>query len=89
MTEPLSISDLRAELGLTLAELGEKVGLSKSQMHDAERTGRASLRVAIELESLSDGRIDAARLNDDVRKARVVCVLHSASSNQTGAQDRG
>jgi len=66
----LSIAGLRRELGLTLAEMGERIGLSKSQMHDAETKNRASLRVAIALEDLSGGRIDAADLSDDVRVAR-------------------
>lgn len=35
-----------------------------------ERGGRCSLNVAIAIEDLSNGRIDAADLNDDVRAAR-------------------
>jgi transcriptional regulator with XRE-family HTH domain len=74
------VRDLRKILGLTLAEMGERVGISKSQMHEVERTGRASLPVALEIERLSveamaegiDGVevIDAADLSEDVRKAR-------------------
>lgn len=65
-----SIAQFRAELGLTLAEMGERVGLSKSQMHDVEKSGRASLTVALEIERLSGGRIDASDLNDGVRASR-------------------
>lgn len=68
--DALSIADLRRELGLTLAEMGERVGLSKSQMHDAEAKNRASLGVALRIEELSGGRIDAAAINEDVRLAR-------------------
>lgn len=66
----VSVAALRAELTLTLAEMGERIGLSKSQMHEVERTDRASLRVALAIEELSGGRIDAAALSDDVRVAR-------------------
>ncbi len=67
---PFTVKVLRAELQLTLAEMGERIGLSKSQMHEVESTGRASLRVALAIEALSGQRIDAAGLNDDVRLSR-------------------
>lgn len=70
MSHSITIADLRAEMDLTLAEFGQLIGLSKSQMHEVERTGRASLRVALAVEQLSRRRIDAAQLNDDVRQAR-------------------
>lgn len=66
----LTVAALRAELGLTLVQLGGLVELSKSQMHEVEAVNRASLRVAIAIEKLSGGRIDARSLNDDVRLAR-------------------
>jgi len=65
-----TIADLRTELGLTLAKMGQMVGLSKSQMHDAERRNAASLRVAVALEQLAQGRINAAALSEDVLLAR-------------------
>lgn len=96
-TMPLSVATLRRELGLTLAEMGERVGLSKSQMHEVERTGRASLRVALAIEELSGARVDAAVLSEEVRAARHALVdaaaQHDASTGQTGetsgAQLRG
>lgn len=84
MTEPLTVAALRAELKLTLAELGERIGLSKSQMHEVEATNRASLRVAVAIEALSAGRIDAAGLSDDVGLAR-----HPAQIAPMEAQDHG
>jgi transcriptional regulator with XRE-family HTH domain len=66
----ISIADLRTELGITLAEMGQMVGLSKSQMHDVERRNAASLRVAVALEQLAGGRIDAVALCADVLLAR-------------------
>lgn len=73
MTELNAIAQLRSELDLTLAQMGERVGLSKSQMHEVERTGQASLPVALEIEKLSGGRIDAASLSEAVRLARAAC----------------
>ena len=85
MANPLTISGLRAELDLTLQQMGERIGLSKSQMHEVESTGRASLRVAVALEELSGGRIDAAAICDDVKLARVAVVSHGLESNPAGA----
>ena len=68
----MTVAGLRAELALTLLEMGERIGLSKSQMHEVERLDRASLRVALAIEELSGGRIDAAALNDDVKLSRHV-----------------
>ena len=67
---PSPILALRRGLGLTLAEMGERCGISKSQMHEVERTGRASLPVALAIEQLSAGAIDAGDLNEDVKAAR-------------------
>ena len=67
----MKISDLRAELGLSLEEFAEKVGLaSRGRMSVIERAGLCSFKVALAIESLSQGRIDAADLNEDVRAAR-------------------
>lgn len=70
MSEPLTVAALRAELKLTLADFGERLGLSKSQTHEVEQSNRASVRVAVAIEELSGGRIDAAALNDDVKLSR-------------------
>jgi len=81
---PLSIvASLRAEMGLTLSAMGARVGLSKSQMHEVERTNSASPVVALAIESLSDGRIDAARLNEVVRLSRHG--LHYAPNGGAGS----
>jgi len=70
---PTPIAKLRADLGLSLEAFGEKVGLSsKGQVSLIERSGRCSLPVALAIEALSGGKIDAAALNEDVAKARRV-----------------
>lgn len=90
------VAALRAQLGLTLAEFGERIDLSKSQMHEVERTGRASLAVALRIEALAADvpgcAIDAADLSDDVRNARLgvgaragVGVAHGMGNNTDAA----
>jgi DNA-binding XRE family transcriptional regulator len=67
----LSIAELRAELGLSLEQFAERVGLqSRGRMSVIEREGRCPLGVALRIETLSEGRIDAADLNEDVKAAR-------------------
>lgn len=71
MAECITISELRAEMGLTLEDFAGKIGLSsKGHASEVERTQRCSLRVALAVEELSGGRIDAAGLNEEVRLAR-------------------
>src|SRR3546814_11390917 len=65
MSDAFTIKDLRSEMGLTLEQFGQKVGLSKSQMHEVERTGKASLRVALGIETLSGHRIDSAARSEE------------------------
>lgn len=77
MPEPLTIAALRSELGLSLEDFGERIGLlSKGNVSLIERGKMApSLAVSLAIEKLSGGRIDAAALNDDVRAARTANVL--------------
>lgn len=63
----MDIRELRAELGLSLQDLAERVGLaSKGQMAFIIDTGRCSVPVALKIEELSKGRIPASSLNPDV-----------------------
>ena len=65
------IKDLRRELDLSLDEFARRVGLtSKSRVSEMENSGTCSLPVALAIERLSEGRIDAATLNADVAAAR-------------------
>ena len=67
----MDITALRKELGLSQEAFAVRVGLkSKGHVSVLERTGSASLRVALEIERLSSGRIDAADLNPDVALVR-------------------
>lgn len=66
------IANLREELGLTQIEFGERIGLANKASISLIERGLApcSLRVAVAIEELSGGRIDAAGLNEDVRLSR-------------------
>lgn len=68
----MTISELRKELGLTLGEFAARLSLSsKGHAHDLE-TGRyrPSVRVALEIEAMSGGRIPAGAINPDVALVR-------------------
>lgn len=67
----MTVSELRDELGLSLECFAKKVGLrSRGRMSVIEQENRCSLSVALRIESLSGGRVDAASLNEDVRASR-------------------
>lgn len=68
----MTIAELRIDLGLTYEALAKALGLvSKGQAHGIE-TGRVkcSPRVALAVERLSEGRIQAGELNEDVALIR-------------------
>lgn len=71
MASTLSIADLRKELDLSLEAFGERIGLaSKGNVSVIERDNRCSPTVALAIEALSGGRINASDLNDVVAAAR-------------------
>ena len=71
MTQPFTIEALRKELNLTQGQFAPLIGLAnKGSVSVIERGGPCSLEVALEIERLSGGRIDAASLSADVARAR-------------------
>lgn len=67
----MNIAELRAEMGVSQEEFAALIGLSsKGNVSIIERENRCGLRVALKIEQLSGGRIDAASLNDEVRVSR-------------------
>lgn len=72
--EPLGmdIATFRKDvLGLTQEEFARRVGLkSKGHVSDIERTNRCSPKVALLIERLSEGKIDAADLSASVAMVR-------------------
>ena len=71
MDVPLTIEALRAELRMNQDQFARAVGLAnKASVSLMERGGPVSLPVALAIEKLSAGRIDAGTLNADVAAAR-------------------
>lgn len=68
----LSIPELRSELGLSLEQFAQRVGVaSKGYMSKVERgVEGCSPNVALKIEELSGGRINASDLNDTIAAAR-------------------
>lgn len=79
MTKLFGIAELRKERGETLEEFGAIVGISsKGHMSVIERGERpCTVAVALKVEELSGGRIDAGAICDDVRASRAA-VQHAA-----------
>jgi len=73
MIERLTIAGLRKELGLSLEAFGQLLGgFSKGHTSGIERgIEPCTVAVALAIEKLSGGRLDAADLNDEVRAARM------------------
>lgn len=66
-----SVANLRSRLGMTLEAFAAAVELkSKGQASEIERTGKCSPEVALRIEQLSDGEIDAGTLNATIALAR-------------------
>ena len=69
---PFTVAALRKELGLTLEAFARSLDLkSKGHAKDIEKGQRCSVRVALEIEKLSNGRIPAATLNPDIALVEV------------------
>ena len=63
----MDIASLRKDLGLSQEEFAPRIGLkSKGHVCELEAGKTPSIRVAIEIEKVSGGRIRAADLNPDV-----------------------
>lgn len=71
MKQEQPITRLRKTLGLNQVEFAALLGLrSKGQVSEIENTNRCSVRVALKIEELSQGSIDAAIMSDEVAMAR-------------------
>lgn len=71
----MTVNDLRTEFGDSLEAFAARLGLKgKASAHEIEATGKASVRVALEIERLSGGRILADSLNEDVALTRAAKV---------------
>jgi transcriptional regulator with XRE-family HTH domain len=66
----MTLSEWRAREGLSLEALAQKLEKSKGHLHAVEKDGYATARLALEIEKLTDGAVDAAALNPEIREAR-------------------
>jgi transcriptional regulator with XRE-family HTH domain len=82
----MDIASLRTELGLSMEAFAAALGLkSRGQAHDLEAgKRRPSVRVALEIERLSDGRLRAADLNPDVA---LVEAFRAAANDDASPQE--
>ena len=66
----MTLSEWRTKNGLSLEELGKKLGKSKGHMHAVEKTNNTTARLALDIERLTAGEVDAAFLNPEIAEAR-------------------
>lgn len=82
-TPGAQVRSLRRELGETGEQFGQRIGLSKGKVSEIENgTYAPSVAVAVEIERLSAGRIDAAGLSEDVKRARAA--VHAGDNATSG-----
>lgn len=66
-----TVADLRKERGETLEEFARALAIaSKGRLSEIERGADCSLPLALKLEAISSGRLDAAALSPAVAAAR-------------------
>jgi transcriptional regulator with XRE-family HTH domain len=66
----MTLSEWRKEHGLSLEAVASKLDKSKGHLHAVEKDGYATARLALDIEALTEGHVDAADLNPEVREAR-------------------
>jgi len=66
----MKLSEWRKEQGLSLEALADKLSKSKGHLSAVENDGYATARLALDIEKLTDGKVDAASLNPEIRDAR-------------------
>jgi len=79
------IRKLRCDMDLTVAQMAERLGLSSKGGFSMIENGKApiSQRLALAVETLTDGRIDAASLNAEIAAARAGFVRVADNENTT------
>lgn len=68
----MTISKFRKDNGLTLEAFGELIGKSKGHVHAIEQSGKCSAKVALTIERVTRGAVDAATLNAQIAEARKI-----------------
>jgi transcriptional regulator with XRE-family HTH domain len=66
----MTLTDYRQKHGLSLEQFGVMVGKSKAQIHSIEKTNYATAKLALAIEQVTKGLVNAAYLNPQVAEAR-------------------
>lgn len=66
----MTISEFRKGKELTLEAFGALIGKSKGHVHAIEQSNQCSAKVALAIERVSEGLVDAATLNPEIAEAR-------------------
>ena len=66
----MTLTEYRGTHGLTLQELADRLGKSKSHLCGVEQSNKASAKLALAIERETHGLVDAASLNDEIAEAR-------------------
>lgn len=66
----MDIATYRKNNDLSLEAFGTLVGKSKGHIHEIESTMRCSAKMALAIEEVTGGQVDAASLNDEIALAR-------------------
>jgi len=68
----MTISEYRGDRGLSLEAFGLLIGKTKGHVHAIESEGRCSAKLALKIEEVTGGKVDAASLNEEIAAARNV-----------------
>jgi transcriptional regulator with XRE-family HTH domain len=66
----MTLSEWRKQEGLSLDALASKLDKSKGHLSAVENEGYATARLALDIEKLTGGLVDAATLNPEIAEAR-------------------
>ena len=66
----MTLLEWRTKNGLSLQAVAEKLAKSKGHIHAVEDKGYATARLALDIETLTGGLVDAATLNPEIAEAR-------------------
>ena len=66
----MDIATYRKTEGLSMEAFGALVGKSKGHIHQVESEMRCSAKMALDVERVTNGAVDAAALNDEIASAR-------------------
>lgn len=66
----MTLTEWRKLKGLSLEAIATQLGKSKGHLHAVEEKNYATARLALDIEKLTEGAVDAAFLNPEIAEAR-------------------